>query len=209
MKRLGLCLIALFLLFSMTAVVGAQEDSVTMSGKFGSEVTVYPYFADTTWFSLHLDFAGFRISSTTNLSYASPISISQVLGLAYTWNWLTLGSNLYMGIFAFPPSFTSLSVYGEASLFDMPLDGASVSGGIGASATVYPTVTDDVWFDFGLVANGFSLASKTTFSLIPLGFVQQRFDIGLVFDGLSVYVWGAVSGAWDLSGGVGFNFNFP
>lgn len=209
MRHAPFLIVFLFALLVVAPAVGAQEDSLSMSGTFGSEVTVYPSFADTTWFSLYLDFAGFTISSTTSLSYASPISISQALGLAYTWNWLTLGSKLYMGFFPFPPEFSSLSIYGEATMFDMPLNGASFSGGIGASVMVYPSVTSDFWFDLSLLANGFSFASKTTFALMPFGFSQQRLDIGFGFDGLSIYAWGAFSNTWDPSGGVGFYFNFP
>jgi len=217
MRRLSLLVIVLSLACALTVAVGAQQDSTSWSGELGSEATVYPYFADTSWFSLYLGFAGFTVSSTTSLSwvqtgpetYASPISVSQGFGLAYTWNWLTLGSDLYMGLFPFPPEFSSLSIYGEASLFDTPLNGASFSGGIGVSATVYPAVTDDVWFDLSLVLDGFSVSSETTFSLMPFGFSQQRFDLGYGFDGLSVYVWVALSNTWDPSGGLGFYFSFP
>ncbi|HCP31902.1 TPA: hypothetical protein DIT45_01410 [Candidatus Acetothermia bacterium] len=209
MRRLSLILIALFLLFAMTAGVGAQEDVVSLSATLGSEATVYPPFADVSWFSLYLDFAGFTLSSTTSLSYASAFSISQAFGLAYTWNWLTLGSKLSMGVFPFPLAFDSASIYGKATMFDMPLNGASFSGGIGTSATIYPAFADDVWFDLSLGVDGFSIASETTFSLIPVGFSQQRFDIGFGLDWFSFYVWGALSGTWDPSGGVGLYFSFP
>ncbi len=219
MRRLSLIFIALFLLFAMSAGVGAQENG--WSGSLGSEATVYPYFADVSWFSLYLDYAGFTISSKTSLSwvqtgpgtYASPISVSQVFGLAFTWSWLTLGSNLSVGIFPFPPVFSSASIYGEATLFDAPLgdtpNGASFSGGLGASATVYPSLTDDVWFDLSLQVDGFSISSETTFSLMPFGFSEQRFDLGYGFDSLSVYIWAALSATWELSGGLGFYFSFP
>lgn len=210
MRRLSLILIALFLLFAMTAEVGAQEDVVvSLSAELGSEVTVYPSFADVSWFSLYLDFAGFTLSSKTSLSYAAALSVSQTFGLAYTWNWLTLGSELSIGVFPFPLAFDSASIYGEATMFDMPLNGASFSGGIGTLATIYPSFADDVWFDLSLGVNGFSIASKTTFSLIPVGFSQQRFDIGFGLDWFSFYVWGALSSTWEPSGGVGLYFSFP
>ena len=206
MRRLSLILIALFLLFAMTAGVGAQENA--WSGCLGSEATVYPYFADYSWLGLYLDFAGFTISSTTGLSYASPLSISQIFGLAYTWNWLTLGIDLYIGVFpAF--AFDSLGIYGEASLFDAPLNGVSFSGGIGASATVYPAVTDDFWVDLSLQVDGFGISSETTFSIVPFEFLQQRFDLEYGLDGLAFYVWAALSQALDVSAGLGFYFNFP
>lgn len=219
MRRLSLLFIVLSLAFVLTVAVGAQQDSTSWSGELGSEATVYPYFADTSWFSLYLDFAGFTVSSTTSLSwvqtgpetYASPISVSQGFGLAYTWNWLTLGSDLYVGLFPFPPEFSSLSIYGEASLFDIPLGNpSSFSGGIGVAATVYPTVTDDVWFDLSLVLDAFSVASKTSFALMPFESSQQRIDLGFAFDGFSIYAWGALSGAaLDPSGGIGFLYSFP
>jgi len=209
MRRLSLILIALFLLFAMTAGVLAQEDQAGLRATLGSEATVYPSFADVSWFSLYLDFAGFTLSSKTSFSYASAFSGSQAFGLAYTWNWLTLGSELSVGVFPFPLAFDSASIYGEATLFDMPLNGAWFSGGIGTSATIYPSFADDVWFDLSLGVDGFSIASKTTFSLIPVGFSQQRFDIGFGLDWFSFYVWGALSGTWDPSGGVGFYFSFP
>ena len=218
MRRLSLLVIVLSLACALTVAVGAQQDSTSWSGELGSEATVYPYFADTSWFSLSFNFAGFTVSSTTSLSwvqtgpetYASPISISQAFGLAFAWNWFTLGSNLYMGIYPFPPTFSSATIYSKATLFDVALGNpSSFSGGIGVSATVYPTVTDDVWFDLSLVLDGFSVSSETTFSLMPFGFSQQRFDLGYGFDGLSVYVWVALSNTWDPSGGLGFYFSFP
>jgi len=210
MRRLSLILIALFLLFAMTAAVGAQENVVvSLSAELGSEVTVYPSFADVSWLSLYLDFAGFTLSSKTSLSYVSAFSVSQTFGLAYAWNWLTLGSELSMGVFPFPLAFDSANIYGVATMFDMPLNGTSFSGGIGTLATIYPAFADDVWFDLSLGVDGFSIASRTTFSLIPVGFSQQRFDIGFGLDWFSFYVWGALSGTWDPSGGVGLYFSFP
>lgn len=213
MRHASFLVVFLFALLVVALAVGAQEDSVSLSGTLGSEATVYPYFADISWLSLYLNFAGFTISSKTSLSYASPISISQVFGLAYTWNWLTLGSKLYMGLFPFPLAFDSASIYGEASLFDTLLgnapNGASFSGGIGSSAMVYPSVTDDLWFNLSLQSGAFSLSSETTFSLMPFGFDQQRFDIGFGFDGLSLYAWGVLPHTLDPSGGVGFYFDFP
>jgi len=211
MRRLSLLVIVLSLVCALTAAVGAQQDSTSWSGELGSEATVYPYFADYSWFSLSFNFAAFTISSTTSLSYASPISISQMLGLAYAWNWFTLGSKLSMGIY--PSAFSSFlaTIYSKATLFDVPLGNpSSFSGGIGVSATVYPAVTDDVWFDLSLVLDVFSVTSKTTLALMPFGFTEQRIDLGLAFDGFSIYVWGALSSAaLDPSGGIGFSYGFP
>ena len=211
MRRLSLLVIVLSLACALTVAVGAQQDSTSWSGELGSEATVYPYFADYSWFSLSFNFAAFTISSTTSLSYASPISISQAFGLAYAWNWFTLGSRLSMGIY--PSVFSSLvaTIYSKATLFDVPLGNpSSFSGGIGVSATVYPAVTDDVWFDLSLVLDAFSVASKTTLTLMPFGFSEQRIDLGLAFDGFSIYVWGALSSAaLDPSGGIGFSYGFP
>ena len=220
MRRLSLLVIVLSLACALTVAVGAQQDSTGLSGELGSEATVYPYFADTSWFSLSFNFASFTVSSTTSLSlvqtgpetYASPISIVQAFGLAYAWNWFTLGSNLYMGIYPFPPAFSSANIYSKATLFDIPLGNpSSFSGGIGVSATVYPSVAaDDVWFDLSLVLDAFSVTSETTFSLMPFGFSEQRIDLGFAFDGFSIYVWGALSGAaLDPSGGIGFWYGFP
>ncbi len=219
MRRLSLLVIVLSLACALTVAVGAQQDSTSWSGELGSEATVYPYFADTSWFSLSFNFAGFTVSSTTSLSwvqtgpetYASPISISQAFGLAFAWNWFTLGSNLYMGIYPFPPAFSSATIYSKATLFDIPLGNpSSFSGGIGVSATVYPAVTDDVWFDLSLVLDAFSVTSKTTLALMPFGFSEQRIDLGFAFDGFSIYAWGALSGAaLDPSGGIGLLYSFP
>lgn len=211
MRRLCLILIALFLLFAMTAGVGAQEDSVSLSATLGSEATLYPYFADYSWVSLSLDYFGFTMSSTTGLSYASPFSVSQIFGLAYTWNWLTLGSKLYMGVIPLPIVISSVIIYTQLTMFDIALGNpSSFSGGLGASATVYPTVAaNEAWFDLSLQVDGFSIASKTTFALMPFGFSQQRVDLGYAFDGLAIYLWGALSATWDPSGGIGFTISFP
>jgi len=48
MRRLSLILIALFLLFAMTAGVLAQEDQAGLRATLGSEATVYPSFADVS-----------------------------------------------------------------------------------------------------------------------------------------------------------------
>lgn len=211
MRRLSFLVIVLSLACALTVAVGAQQDSTSWSGELGSEATVYPYFADYSWFSLSFNFAAFTISSTTSLSYASPISVSQAFGLAYALNWFTLGSKLSTGIY--PSAFSSFvaTIYSKLTLFDVPLGNpSSFSGGIGVSATVYPTVTDDVWFDLSLVLDAFSVASKTTFTLMPFGFSEQRIDLGVAFDGFSIYVWGALSGAtFDPSAGIGFSYGFP
>jgi hypothetical protein len=211
MRRLILLLIAVSLAFAWTVAVGAQQDSTSWSGELGSEATIYPYFADYSWFGLSFNFAAFTISSTTSLSYASPISVSQAFGLAYTLNWFTVGSKLSTGIY--PSAFSSLvaTIYSKLKLFDVPLGNPSTfSGGIGVQATVYPTVTDDVWLDLSLVLDAFSITSKTTFTLMPVGFSEQRIDLGLAFDGFSIYVWGALSGAtFDPSAGAGFFYGFP
>jgi len=219
MRRLSLLVIVLSLACALTVAVGAQQDSTSWSGELGSEATVYPYFADYSWFSLSFNFASFTVSSTTSLSwvqtgpetYASPISISQALGLAYAWNWFTLGSKLSVGIY--PSAFSSLlaTIYAKATLFEIPLGNPSLfSGGIGVSATVYPTVTDDVWLDLSLVLDAFSVTSKTTLALMPFGFSQQRIDLGFAFDGFFIYAWGALAGVGlDPSGGIGFWYSFP
>jgi len=189
MRRLSLLVIVLSLACALTLAAGAQQDSISWSGEIGSEATVYPYFADYSWFSLSFNFAAFTISSTTGLSYASPISISQALGLAYAWNWFTLGSKISTGIY--PSAFSSFvaTIYSKLTLFDVPLGNpSSFSGGIGAQATVYPAVTDDVWLDLSLVLDAFSITSKTTFTLMPVGFSEQRIDLGVAFDGFSIYV---------------------
>ena len=209
MRRL--LLVALLLAFAWTAAVGAQQDSASWSGELGSEATVYPYFADYSWFSLSMSLAGFTISSTTSLSYASPISISQALGLAYGWNWFTIGGKLSTGIY--PSAFSSFvaSIYSKATLFDVPLGNpSSFSGTAGVSATVYPAIADDVWLDLSLVLDAFSITSHTAFALMPVGFSQQRIDLGVAVDGFTVYVWGALSGStFDPSAGIGFSYGFP
>ena len=80
---------------------------------------------------------------------------------------------------------------------------------MGASATVYPSVTDDFWFNLSLQFDAFSLTSATTLSLVPFGFSQQRFDIGFGFDGFSIYTWGALSHTFEPSAGVGLCYSFP
>jgi len=211
MKRLILLLAAVLLAFTWTLAVGAQQDSSSWSGEIGSEATVYPSFADYSWFSLSFDVAAFTLFSTTSLSYASPISISQTLGLSYGLDWFTLGSKLSTPIY--PSAFSSIvaTIYSTVTLFEVPLGNpSSFSGAVGASATVYPAVTDDVWLDLSLVLDAFSVTSKTSLALMPFGFSQQRIDLGFAFDGFSVYVWGALSGAtFDPSGGVGFLYGFP
>jgi hypothetical protein len=154
MKRFFILAVALLAMFSVVLMVGAQEDSVTISGTLKGEAEFLPSFANwygldltltfsglkvisqtyftvapgvtgtqvfkveyasfANWYGLDLTltFSGLKVISQTYFTIAPGVTGTQVFKLEYAWDFLTLGSELDLGLV--PPAFQSLSLYAEA-----------------------------------------------------------------------------------------------
>ncbi|MCK5248232.1 hypothetical protein KAR02_15105, partial [Candidatus Bipolaricaulota bacterium] len=98
---------------------------------------------------------------------------------------------------------------GEIRLLDLALDNGSLTADWGSELDVLPALDAIMWFDVSLGMGDVTLTSQTDFALTPFALVQQRFDISLNVDGLSIYVWAGYSPAADIFAGIGFVYDLP
>jgi len=98
---------------------------------------------------------------------------------------------------------------GEIRLLDLVLDNGSLSADWGSELDVLPALDADMWFDVSLVLGDVTVASQTDFALTPFALTQQRFDVELDADGLSIYVWAGYSPTVDFFAGIGFSYDLP
>jgi len=176
MKRFFILAVALLAMFSVVLMVGAQEDSVTISGTLKGEAEFLPSFANWYGLDLTLTFSGLKVISQTYFTIAPGVTGTQVFKVEYAWDFLTLGSELDLGLV--PPAFQSLSLYAEANFFDTTI-------GEGDFA---PSLTADL--DLVMVI----LPSSTTkLDLVPVAFQSQEFEVELDFLDMTFGGEGAVA----------------
>ena len=119
---------------------------------------------------------------------------------------LSLWADFDLGI----PGFgASVLIGGEIRAFDLDLDNGGLTADLGVSAFVVPAVDAWFWFDMALELGAVTVTAQTDFNLTPFGLTEQRFEVEVGFDGLSVYAWGSFTGAGDLSAGIGGTYDFP
>ncbi len=108
------------------------------------------------------------------------------------------------------PGFgVSVLIGGEVRLLDLDLDNGGLTADLGASTFVVPAVDAQMWLDMALTLGAVTVTSETDFDLTPFGLTQQRFEVEIGFDGLSINVWASFTGAGDLSAGIGGTYDFP
>lgn len=98
---------------------------------------------------------------------------------------------------------------GEVRLLDLEMDSGGLTADLGASTLVLPAVDAQLWLDMALELGAVSVTSGTDFALTPFGLTQQRFEVEIGLDGLSVHAWVSFNGAGDLSAGIGGTYDFP
>ena len=108
------------------------------------------------------------------------------------------------------PGFgTSVLVGGEVRILNVELENGGLTTDLGASSFVVPTVDAQMWLDMALALGAVTVTSETDLTLTPFGLTQQRFEIEIGFDGLSVYVWTSFTGAGDLFTVIGGTYDLP
>lgn len=98
---------------------------------------------------------------------------------------------------------------GEIRLLDLVLENGSLSADWGAEMSAMPAFGADMWFDVSFGLGDVTVTSQTDFALTPFALAQQRFDISLDVDSLSIYVWAGYSPALDVFAGIGFTYDLP
>ena len=108
------------------------------------------------------------------------------------------------------PGFgTSVVIGGEVRVLDLDLDNGGLTADLGVSTGVVPAVDAQMWLDMALTLGAVTVKSETDFALTPFGLTQQRFEVEIGLDGLSINVWASFTGAGDLSAGIGGTYDFP
>ena len=97
----------------------------------------------------------------------------------------------------------------EIRLLDLALDNGSLTADWGSEMNAMPAFGADMWFDVTFGMGDVTLTSQTDFALTPFALTQQRFDIELDIDGLSIFVWGGYSTTLDFFAGIGFTYDLP
>ena len=97
----------------------------------------------------------------------------------------------------------------EIRLLDLVLDNGSLSADWGSEMSAMPAFGADMWFDVSLILGDVTVTSQTDFALTPFALTQQRFDISLDVDTLSIYVWAGYSPTADIFAGIGFTYDLP
>jgi len=192
-----------------TLAVGYSFGPVDLRGTV--TVDVYPFA-----------FGGFDLYAGVGLIAQDGVAISADVSL-FSEIYPTFGGTLSLdvdasyGIFSLWGDFdldipgfeVSVLIGGEARVFDLDLDNGGLTADLGASTLVVPAVDAQMWLDMVLTLGAVTVTSETGFALTPFGLTEQRFEVEIGFDGLSVYAWGSFTGAGDLSAGIGGTYDFP
>jgi hypothetical protein len=183
MKRFFILAVALLAMFSVVLMVGAQEDSVTISGTLKGEAEFLPSFANWYGLDLTLTFSGLKVISQTYFTIAPGVTGTQVFKVEYAWDFLTLGSELDLGLV--PPAFQSLSLYAEANLFDTTIGegdfAPSLTADLDIVTVILPAFSGTATFDLETQIGPLAASSTTKLDLVPVAFQSQEFEVELDF----------------------------
>ena len=108
------------------------------------------------------------------------------------------------------PGFgVDLLIGGEVRVLDLDLEEGGLTADLGASTVVLPGTAAQLWFDMELTLGGIIVKSMTDFALTPFGLTEQRFEVEVGIDGVTIYAWAGFTGGGDLSAGIGGTYDFP
>jgi len=202
MRHASFLVVFLFALFVVALAVGAQEDSISISGTFGGEATFLPAFESTLWLDLSITFANLTLTSETDFTIVPTLTGTQVFKLEYAWEWLTLGSELDLGLV--PPAFQSLSLYAEASIIDTTLGENEPSldlvADLGVVTEILPTFSGVATLDLEAEIGPLAASSFTEFDFISFLVQLQEFEAKLQFLNVAI---GEEEGALAITGELG------
>ncbi len=202
MRHASFLVVFLFALLVVALAVGAQEDSISISGTFGGEATFLPAFESRLWLDLSITFANLTLISETNFTLVPTLTGAQVFKLEYAWEWLTLGSELDLGLV--PPAFQSLSLYAQASIIDTTLGEKEPSlnlvADLGVVTEILPAFSVVATLDLAVEIGPLAASSSTELDFIPLFFQSQEFEAKLQFLNVAI---GEGEGAPTITGELG------
>ncbi len=183
MKRFFILAVALLAMFSVVLAVGAEENSVTLSGTLKGEAEFLPSFANWYGLDLTLTFSGLKVISQTYFTLALGVTGTQVFKVEYAWGFLTLGSELDLGLV--PPAFQSLSLYAEANLLDTTIGegdfAPSLTADLDLVMVILPAFSGTATFDLETQVGPLAASSTTKLDLVPFAFQSQEFEVELDF----------------------------
>jgi len=183
MKRFFILAVALLAMFSVALAVGAEENSVTLSGTLKGEAEFLPSFANWYGLDLTLTFSGLKVISQTYFTLALGVTGTQVFKVEYAWGFLTLGSELDLGLV--PPAFQSLSLYAEANLLDTTIGegdfAPSLTADLDLVMVILPAFSGTATFDLETQVGPLAASSTTKLDLVPFAFQSQEFEVELDF----------------------------
>jgi len=183
MKRFFILAVALLAMFSVVLAVGAEENSVTLSGTLKGEAEFLPSFANWYGLDLTLTFSGLKAISQTYFTLAPGVTGTQVFKVEYAWGFLTLGSELDLGLV--PPAFQSLSLYAEANLLDTTIGegdfAPSLTADLDLVMVILPAFSGTATFDLETQVGPLAASSTTKLDLVPFAFQSQEFEVELDF----------------------------
>jgi hypothetical protein len=97
----------------------------------------------------------------------------------------------------------------EVLVLDLDLENGELTIDLGASSVLLPAVDARFWFDVGLRLGTVTVTAETEFELTPFGLADQRIEIELPIDGLSIVAWFGFTGDGDPTAGIRVTYRFP
>jgi hypothetical protein len=123
------------------------------------------------------------VISQTYFTVAPGVTGTQVFKVEYAWDFLTLGSELDLGLV--PPAFQSLSLYAEANLFDTTIGegdfAPSLTADLDIVTVILPAFSGTATFDLETQIGPLAASSTTKLDLVPFAFQSQEFEVELDF----------------------------
>ena len=176
-------------------------------------IDVYPFAFAGLDFSagvglLDVSQGGFAVSADASLLTEILPAFDNTLSLDVdaSYGVFSLWVDFDLGV---PDFGVDLLIGGEVRVLDLDLEGGGLTADLGASTVVLPGTDAQLWFDMELTLGGIVVTSETDFALTPFGLMEQRFEVEMGSDGITVYAWGSFTGAGDLSAGIGGTYDFP
>ena len=183
MKRVTvLSIIALVVLMLSVGAV-AQDDAVSVCGTFSGSAQFLPSISSSFGLNLTIGFAGFTVTSDTSFTPLPTVSANQSFALEYTWDVLTFGSRVDMGLI--PALFQSWDVYAKLNFPDTTIgDGANAptfAGNLRVDAVILPAFAGTGTLYISMDVGPLSASSTSIVGFVPVSFQTQKFKLSIDF----------------------------
>jgi len=157
-----------------------------------------------------LDMAGDGYTATIDASLLTVIlpafGTTLSVDLAASFGAASLWSNVALAV----PGFGVTALTGaEVRVLDLELDDGGLTLDLGTSATLLPAIDAQFWFDAGLQLGVVTITAQTEFELMPFGLAEQRIEVEVALDALTIAAWFSFDGTGDLAAGITGTYDFP